>query len=40
MKNLKFNNLKKKKRLKAYLSDNLNVIVKNYEQPKLLNIKI
>ena len=39
MKNLKFNNLKKK-RLKAYLSDNLNVIVKNYEQPKLLNIKI
>ena len=28
-----------KKRFKAYLSDNLNVIVKNYEQPNLLNIK-
>ena len=37
MKNLEFNNLKKK--FKAYLSDNINVIVKNYEQPKLLNVK-
>ena len=37
MKNLESNNLKK--RFKAYLSDSLNVIVKNYEQPKLLNIK-
>ena len=37
MKNLEFNNFEK--RFKAYLSDNLNELVKNYEQPKLLNIK-
>ena len=37
MKNLVFNNFLKI--FQAYLSDNLNVIVKNYEQPKLLNIK-
>ena len=37
MKNLEFSNFKKW--LKAYLSDNLNVIVKNYEQLKLLNIQ-
>ena len=37
MKNLEFNNFEK--RFKEYLSYNLNVLVKNYEQPKLLNIK-